>query len=148
VPNALLEALGAGRFPGPGDQVVVCGATPPLTIITTNEERALPDAFLRRCLVLHLAWPKDEGKLKKDLVIWGRAHFAKASQDLLEKAADLLIIDRRAVAGRGLNPPGGAEYLDLLRAVLNQVDDPAGQKALLDVIAGFALRKHPQEGAD
>ena len=27
----------------------------PLVVITTNEDRALPDAFLRRCLVLHLS---------------------------------------------------------------------------------------------
>jgi MoxR-like ATPase len=52
VPNGLLEALGAGQFTPEGyEQAVTITGVPPLIIITTNEERVLPDAFVRRCLV-------------------------------------------------------------------------------------------------
>ena len=56
LPNGLLETLGNGGFMVPYFDDPVCmhqAATPPLVVITTNEERELPDAFLRRCLVLH-----------------------------------------------------------------------------------------------
>ncbi len=47
---------------------------------------------------------------------------------------------------RAVCPPGGAEYLDLLRAVVVQwPDDPERQKAALDRIRDFALKKHPPE---
>ncbi|MCB1777225.1 MAG: MoxR family ATPase, partial [Candidatus Competibacteraceae bacterium] len=99
VPNGLLEALGAGRFTPQGlTQPVMVMGEPPLVIITTNEERALPDAFIRRCLVLHLRLPdaiKKKDKLIKYLVERGKAHFENADPDLLEKAATLLVADRR-----------------------------------------------------
>ena len=65
VPNGLLEALGSGRFDAPGypDGVVRNDRVTPLVIVTTNEERALPDAFLRRCLVLHLKLPTERAEL-------------------------------------------------------------------------------------
>ena len=58
VPNGLLEALGSGEFTIPQGRddpmkVSITGEFP-LVIITTNEERILPNAFVRRCLVLHL----------------------------------------------------------------------------------------------
>jgi len=48
VPNGLLEALGAGEFTPEGlaEPVTIKDqAAPPLVMITTNEERNLPDAF-------------------------------------------------------------------------------------------------------
>jgi MoxR-like ATPase len=51
VPNGLLEALGAGSFHPQGcTEPVKATGIAPLVVITTNEERALPDAFVRRCL--------------------------------------------------------------------------------------------------
>jgi MoxR-like ATPase len=48
VPNGLLEALGAGCFNPQGRSApVTAGDIAPLVVITTNEERALPDAFQR-----------------------------------------------------------------------------------------------------
>lgn len=144
VPNGLLEALGAGRFAAPGmaDSVAMKGEVP-LVIVTTNEERALPDAFLRRCLVLRIALPDDPVELKAFLVDRGRAHFPHSGRDVLETAADLLANERFRVRDRGLSPPGQAEYLDLLRAVCAQRPDAAGQLKLLGRIAKFVLDKHP-----
>ena len=146
VPNGLLEALGSGEFtPIGGKRRIVASFPPPLVVITTNNERALPDAFLRRCLVLHLALDDDETKLKQFLVERGRRHFPNADDDVLKQAATQLYDDRKQAKDNRHYPlPGQAEYLDLLRAVmvLNE-GDPAGQKETLRKIADYALKKHP-----
>jgi MoxR-like ATPase len=153
VPNGLLEALGAGQFRPLGSECDVVASGPsPLVMITTNEERALPDAFLRRCMVLHMHLPsvKDAAdELKRVLVQRGRAHFHSAGNTascaLLVRAAKLLIEDRRAAEqARRMPLPGQAEYLDLVRAVLKLCgDDTRSQRAVLRRIADFALKKHP-----
>jgi MoxR-like ATPase len=56
VPNDLLEPLGLYRFRTLQNKTVEA-ETPPLVIITTNEERELPKAFLRRCVVHVLPLP-------------------------------------------------------------------------------------------
>ena len=150
VPNALLDALGHGRFEAPGrPPVVMQSACLPLVVITTNEERALPDAFLRRCLVLHLSLPPQRDKLISVLVQRGRAHFstAKCADAVLVKAAELLANDRGTLRNSDLCPPGLAEYIDLLRAVVEQKTAEADQCALLEKIAKFALEKHPTESS-
>jgi MoxR-like ATPase len=149
VPNGLLEALGAGQFlPLGGERVVVAEGPPPLVIITTNEERALPDAFLRRCMVLHLRLPsltEEPQEFKRVLIERGRAHFGENLDALLEQAADLLAEDRKtAEQARRLPLPGQAEYLDLVRAVLRLAGaDTEAQRTIIKRIADFALKKHP-----
>lgn len=147
VPNGLLECLGHGRFPGPGGVAVESHGCEPLVVVTTNEERSLPDAFLRRCLVRHLSLPKGEDELVKWLMKRGRAHFkeSKLADEILKLAAEQLAEDRAIVQGRGLCPPGGAEYLDLLRAVAELGSDTEEQKSYLKRIGDFVLKKHPAE---
>lgn len=152
LPNGLLEALGAGEFTplGQNQPVKVAGEFP-LVIITTNEERVLPNPFIRRCLVLHLKLPEDDKALRDYLVSRARVHFPRAanveeSAELFQKAAELLVKDRRAAIDRHVAPlPGQAEYLDLIRAVLDlEPTSPAAQLKLLDSVAAFALRKHEE----
>jgi MoxR-like ATPase len=145
VPNGLLEALGDGEFPVQGHSNVRMTGAPPLVIVTTNEERALPDAFLRRCLVRHLALPKDGKELIDLLVKRGKAHFQECADSVLLETANLLAKDRANMIERSLSPPGQAEYLDLLRAVTELATSEEQQLALLKRIAPFALRKHPSE---
>jgi MoxR-like ATPase len=146
VPNGLLEALGAGCFnpEGRADPVKAKGDAP-LVVITTNEERALPDAFVRRCLVLHLRLPSDPKRLAERLIARGRAHFGRrVSADVLQCAADLLIADREiARENHWLPLPGQAEYLDLVRAVITRERTAKAQKSLMDAVAEFVLKKHP-----
>jgi hypothetical protein len=106
----------------------------------------LPDAFVRRCLVLYLTVPSDPVKLKTYLKERGRAHFRdKTSEDVLQQAADLLVKDRTFAEENQLRPfPGQAEYLDLLRAVIAQApEDTRRQGKLLEEVAEFTLKKHP-----
>ncbi|NUQ77186.1 MAG: AAA family ATPase [Polyangiaceae bacterium] len=147
IPNGLLDALGHGRFDVDGrtEAVTLKREPPPLVVITTNEERSLPDAFLRRCLVLHLALPETTKDLIAVLVARGQAHFPKCAVSVLAKAAELLAKDRDEYRQQDLAPPGLAEYIDLVHAVTGQRSAEKEQLELLDRVAKFALRKHPPE---
>lgn len=144
VPNGLLQALGEGSFTPEGMiEPVVNRGVPPLVIITSNEERTLPDAFLRRCLVLLLSLPAGDEELIAHLVSRGRAHFPNADQGVLKEAAEKLVTDRRAAAENHWRPlPGQAEYLDLVRAVLELGKDAEAQRNLLATLRRFVLHKN------
>ena len=144
VPNGLLETLGLGRFipQGRTKPVEVVGP-PPLVVITTNEERALPAAFVRRCLVLFLRLPEKEDDLIKLLCQRGLVHFPKASKTVLHSAAKMLVGDRSRAQHNHKPMPGQAEYLDLLRAVLRM--EPRSvkrQKDVLNKIGRYVFRKN------
>jgi MoxR-like ATPase len=147
LPNGLLESLGNGEFHVPYlDQPVKCQSNlpVPLVVITTNEERELPAAFVRRCLVLHLALPKGD-ELIGFLIKRGKAHFAgRLDEKTYETAAKLVAGDRAGLIAQGLVAPGQAEYLDLLRAVLDVAgSDAAKQADALNDVKGFVLDKNP-----
>jgi MoxR-like ATPase len=61
LPNDLLTEIEHMRFDIPelGVRVRLPENSPhwPIVIITSNSERALPDAFLRRCVFHHITWP-------------------------------------------------------------------------------------------
>ena len=147
VPNGLLEALGAGRFLPLGRSDAVSAHEPvPLVLITTNEERRLPDAFVRRCLVLRLSLPATRIGLTDLLVQRGRAHFKQAEEELLETAAGLLADDRDFARQHRVPLPGQAEYLDLVRAVRSLAKGAQErQKEIIETVAGFTLKKHAGE---
>jgi MoxR-like ATPase len=133
LPNSLLEVLAQRSFrvePLP-QPIGGPNAQPPLIVITTNEERELPAAFLRRCIVL-TQQPGPGMSYRDWLVRRGAAHFAELPADpstpsppraeliaavILEQAADQLVSDRQQVSNLNLPPPGLAEYLDLLYAL-------------------------------
>src|SRR5215470_18010497 len=145
VPNGLLEALGTGEFTPQGmTAAVTAKGVPPLVVVTTNEERTLPDAFVRRCLVLHLRLPEGRDDLVEFLVKRGAAHFPDVEEEILKHAANLLWDDRDKARREHWPPyPGQAEFMDLIRAVRDLADKPKSRKAELDRIAAFALRKNP-----
>lgn len=154
VPNGLLEALGAGCFPVPGrrEPVRVSAAVPPLVVITTNAERVLPEAFVRRCLVLRLALPEATPALIDRLVERGRAHFQRegapaATDDLLRAAAELLARDREVATEKGWRPrPGQAEFMDLVRAALALAPHhDTTPEALLDTLRPYLLLKSGED---
>ncbi|HEX2687944.1 MAG TPA: MoxR family ATPase [Kofleriaceae bacterium] len=149
IPNALLDALGHRRFDVPGFGMVEMKGEWPLVIITTNEERALPDAFLRRCFVLHLGLPDDAGEaaVREALRVRGKAHFPGCESGILKQAAELIARRRsqqRNLGSERVPPPGVAEYIDLIDAVLGQRSEGGDAIALLNEIAMFVLDKHAQ----
>jgi MoxR-like ATPase len=147
LPNGLLETLGNGAFHPPWREspVQVRGeAPPPLVIVTTNEERELPAAFVRRCLVLNLHLPDDPAGFVAFLVARGKVHFkARCHPDVFEAAARQLWDDRRQAELQGMTPPGQAEYLDLLRVVATLEPDLYRQKDFIAEVGEFTFNKHP-----
>ena len=145
IPNALLDALGHRKFDVPGcGTVQMTGAARPLVVITTNEERSLPDAFLRRCFVLHLGLPDDEGDaaVRAALRARGAAHFPGCEPAILAQAAALIATRRSVIRRERMPAPGVAEYIDLIEAVLAQCSDGVSASALLSEVAMFVVEKH------
>ncbi|MFF3326302.1 AAA family ATPase [Streptomyces sp. NPDC002889] len=128
VPNGLLVPLGSGQFRVTETGTVVCmeqltepGPAPArhLVVITTNEERELPQAFLRRCVVASLPSPGEDGLIKI-----ARAHlterFWDSEQEALAAAVAREVLAAREQAGKDrVRAPSTAEYLDALRACLS-----------------------------
>ncbi len=94
------------------------GAPKPFVIITSNVERQLPDAFLRRCVFFYIPFP-DHKRLQEIL----DAHFPKAPPPLKHNAITLFT-ELRSPHFRLTKQPATAELLDWL-AVLLTVFDPA-----------------------
>ncbi len=153
LPNGLLEVLGNGGFSVPYRDDPIChhAETPPLVIVTTNEERELPGAFVRRCLVLRLELPKEKDAFVALLKERGGQHHPNISDTLRCVVAARLWEDRGDAREAGLTPPGQAEYLDILRALEAMTEDASGsarvaaQLDLFEHIADFALQKTPDE---
>ncbi|MCT7955188.1 AAA family ATPase [Laspinema palackyanum] len=59
-PNDLLLELDEKRFTIPETKEEVIAKHPPIIFITSNQERDLPDAFLRRCLFHYIQFPNTE----------------------------------------------------------------------------------------
>jgi MoxR-like ATPase len=119
VPNNLLAVLGNLAFPvEPLGQVVTCTRAP-LVVITTNEEREMPAAFLRRCIELVIAFP-DAGQLEAI----ARAHFPDYDPATIARLA-ALAIETMASERSGVST---AEFLDLVQACASLgigIGDPA-----------------------
>ncbi len=146
VPNSLLETLATGGFQLPfgGGWVDAGKGPPPLIIITTNEDRELPPAFLRRCLVHQMDLPEPVGERRDFLTRRVRAHpeLQSLAESVLATAIDQLEADRSRMKSQELIPPGLAELLDLLRVVVTLGGDPTGQARALESTSHFAFRKH------
>lgn len=161
--NGLLETLGDRSFTVPylnsGEQNTLKDHKPIaadenaniLVVITTNEERELPQAFLRRCLVHTLMMGpgnnelEDASNAEKTKIKWlvdrGELHFGEQiGQEVYEKAAKLVWEDR---AEQSIYKPGLAEYIDLLTAIAT-VSDKKEQVKILNDIYRYALKKERQ----
>ena len=124
----------------------------PLVVITTNEERELPAAFLRRCVVLTL---EPDQPYTSFLVKRGRAHFGWQAgreegdcldDEILQIAAEQLAEDRGNAVAAGVPPPGLAEYIDLLGALRRLAPgDQAGQERWLERLGRYVFLKNVVE---
>lgn len=145
LPNGLLETLGnnAVTIPWVNKALGKQNSVPPFIMISTNEERELPPAFVRRCVVLNIRLPEDE-KLENWLMERGALHFGDQCNEAIRKeAARQLIKDRKAAKDLGLTPPGQAEYLDILRALTLLAAAGEDQSEALAAISDFSLKKYP-----
>jgi MoxR-like ATPase len=145
VPNSLLEVLGQRSFRVEEVPRMRTPSLPqdawPLVVLTTNEERELPAAFVRRCIVLNLNPPEGDAEFLKWLRERVDAHAVAQRLDanVIGKALNRLLADRKAAKGFGHPKPGLAEALDLLTALAEITDQTVGKDA------DAAQRKREQE---
>jgi MoxR-like ATPase len=128
VPNALLVPLGSSEFVVPETRQTVRKETPTgnldpnqsrhLIMITTNEERELPQAFLRRCVVTWLPHPGVDRLVEiAQSHMAAYAHKMTASEKkLARELAKRVDAVREEAKKQAIRPPSTAEYLDALRA--------------------------------
>ena len=137
--QGLLEVLGNGAFTVPywNTRVISDRARPPLVVITSNDTRQLPSAFLRRCVLLDLALPTGDD-LVEHLSLIGKVHFPKLSATVREHAARQTVSDR--AKGTQLVRSGQAEYLDLLRTLGTLAEKESEQIAWLDKLSSYFLK--------
>lgn len=131
VPNDLLEVLDARRFTVGGRPVATEGVRAHvLVVITTNVERDLPGAFVRRCVTYRFPDAADGW-----FAALGAERFPTLPEATLATLETRLRAHRRIARERGERPPGTAEYLDAARA-LQALNLQAGQDTQgLDALA-------------
>jgi MoxR-like ATPase len=83
----------------------------PIVIITSNAEKELPDAFLRRCIFHYISFPSRE--LMVDIV---HVHFPRLEDDLLQQVLERFYDLRKVDALR--KKPSTSELIDWLQALL------------------------------
>lgn len=115
VPNNLLVPIGSLRFVVKETGLEVTAKQIPLIIFTSNEERDLPAAFVRRCIVLRLPLPT-----KDQLVRIADAHFGTdpKNREIYELLAKKTVELREDSCLPNQRPPSTAEFLDAVRACL------------------------------
>lgn len=118
-PNDLLNELDRGFFTITETGRQIASVVKPIVIITSNQERELPDAFLRRC-IYHYINPLQKGQLREILI---NRYYKGLSpdNDLIEKALDLFLkiredIRNNKTAGKNVST---SELLDWFEALKN-----------------------------
>lgn len=141
-PNDLLRELDRMEFYCYETRELVKARHRPLVFITSNNEKELPDAFLRRCFFHYIRFP--EADTLRSIV---QVHFPTLRQDLLS-AAMKAFYDIRNLPGLK-KKPSTSELLDWLRLLVAEdipVESLAGEgdKVAVPPLVG-ALLKNEQD---
>jgi MoxR-like ATPase len=110
-PNDLLQELDRMEFYVYETNQTIKAAVRPVVIITSNNEKELPDAFLRRCFFHYIRFPDDD--TMKCIV---DVHFPGIKQKLVAEALRIFY-DMRKVPGLK-KKPSTSELLDWLKLLL------------------------------
>jgi MoxR-like ATPase len=116
-PNDLLQELDRMEFNVYETGETITAKQRPVIIITSNNEKDLPDAFLRRCFFHYINFP-DEATMKQIVDV----HFPKIKSRLLT-AAMKRFYDMRSVPGMK-KKPSTSELLDWLKLLMVEDIDP------------------------
>ena len=110
-PNDLLWELDKMEFYIPETKELIKAEQRPVVIITSNAEKELPDAFLRRCIFHYIEFP-DEEKMEEIV----RVHYPEIREKLLKQAMETFYWIR------GLKDiqkkPSTSELIDWLQALM------------------------------
>ena len=132
-PNDLLWELDQMEFYIPETKETIRAKQRPIVIITSNAEKELPDAFLRRCVFHYIEFPEQE-QMEKII----RVHFDHLEDDLVRQALAAFYWVREL---RGIEKkPSTSELVDWLRAMVAGGIDPARIQSEIP-FAGVLLKK-------
>lgn len=128
-PNDLLQELDRMEFYVYETDQTIKARQRPIIIITSNNEKELPDAFLRRCFFHYIAFP-DADTLRQIVDV----HYPDISQQLVSQALEVFFNIRKAPGLK--KKPSTSELVDWLKLLMA---DQIGVEALREADAGKAL---------
>lgn len=140
-PNDLLRELDQMAFHVYETNETITAKHRPLVIITSNNEKDLPDAFLRRCFFHYIRFP-DRETLKAIVSV----HFPALHAEVLRASLDAFFSLREAPGLK--KKPSTSEFLDWLRLLIaedisaSEID--AHNATSVPILAG-ALLKNEQD---
>ncbi|CAN5292147.1 MoxR family ATPase [soil metagenome] len=112
-PNDLLQELDRMSFDVYETHETIAAKERPIVIITSNNEKELPDAFLRRCFFHYIKFP-DRDTMQSIIDV----HFPGIQKILVGRAMDIFY-EIREVPGLK-KKPSTSELLDWLKLLLNE----------------------------
>jgi len=141
-PNDLLRELDRMEFHVYETRQTVRAAVRPIVIITSNNEKELPDAFLRRCFFHYIKFP-DKDTMGRIVDV----HFPNLKKDLLREAMEVFF-ELREVPGMK-KKPSTSELIDWLKLLVAEDIPPEAlrskdKKTVVPPLAG-ALLKNEQD---
>ena len=141
-PNDLLRELDRMEFYVYETQKLVKAKHRPAIIITSNNEKELPDAFLRRCFFHYIKFP-DKETMQRIVDV----HFPNLKKSLLREALEVFF-EIREVPGLK-KKPSTSELLDWLKLLMAEDISPEtlrgkDQSKIIPPLAG-ALLKNEQD---
>lgn len=116
-PNDLLAELDEMRFYIPETKQEVSAIHRPMVVITSNSEKELPDAFLRRCVFHFIEFP-DMDLMKRIVDV----HFPDIEKKVVQAALTRFYQLRNQ--GNMRKPPSTSELIDWLHAIISLGVDP------------------------
>ncbi len=132
-PNDLLLELDRMAFDVYETRETISAKLRPLVIITSNNEKELPDAFLRRCFFHYISFP-DRATMQRIV----ESHYPAIKQDLLSSALEVFF-DLRDVPGLK-KKPSTSEMLDWLKLLI--ADDLPAEALKADNVRTVLPRMH------
>ena len=121
-PNDLLRELDRMEFYVYETRELVKAKTRPIVFITSNNEKELPDAFLRRCFFHYIRFP-DKETMEKIVQV----HYPALKKSLLREAMEVFF-EVREVPGLK-KKPSTSELLDWLKLLLAEDIPPDALRA-------------------
>ena len=132
-PNDLLWELDRMEFHIPETGKTITARHRPVVIITSNAEKELPDAFLRRCIFHYIQFPDKE--MMERIV---RAHYPQVEDELLAQAMETFYLIRENYGVQ--KKPSTSELLDWIQALEIGGADPQKLRQTIP-FAGVLLKK-------
>ena len=117
-PNDLLRELDQMEFYVYETRTTIKAKHRPIILITSNNEKELPDAFLRRCFFHYIKFP-DKETMQKIVDV----HFPNLKKNLVKEAMEVFF-GLREIPGLK-KKPSTSELLDWLKLLLAEDIDPA-----------------------